>query len=173
MDIFLSNYLLSSQGDRVAMAHSLEIRLPFLDFRVIDFAARLPSHWKMKGLKEKYILKHAFNGIVPEVIKRRPKQPYRSPIREVFFGGGDGSYADEMLSEQCLRQYGYFNPQKVSLLLAKLKKENLAVSSEVQNMALAGILSTQLLHYQFIENFPPGKVSLVSPDKIIRKTSSL
>jgi asparagine synthase (glutamine-hydrolysing) len=52
MDIFLSNYLLSSQGDRVAMAHSLEIRLPFLDYRVIDFAARLPSNWKMMGLKE-------------------------------------------------------------------------------------------------------------------------
>ena len=55
VDIFLSNYLLSSQGDRVAMAHSLEIRLPFLDHRVIDFAFRLPARWKMKGLKEKFM----------------------------------------------------------------------------------------------------------------------
>lgn len=172
MDIFLSNYLLSSQGDRVAMAHSLEIRLPFLDYRVIDFAARLPSNWKMRGLKEKYILKHAFNGDVPEVIKRRQKQPYRAPIREVFFSGQDRSYVDEMLSEQCLRHYGYFNPQKVNLLISKLKKGDLAISSEVQNMALAGILSTQLLHYQFIEKYPPEKVTLVSPDKVIRKSSS-
>jgi asparagine synthase (glutamine-hydrolysing) len=109
---------------------------------------------------------------VPEVIKRRQKQPYRAPIREVFFSGQDRSYVDEMLSEQCLRQYGYFNPQKVNLLISKLKKGDLAISSEVQNMALAGILSTQLLHYQFIEKYPPEKVTLVSPDKVIRKSSS-
>jgi len=51
-DIFLSNYLLSSQGDRVAMAHSLEIRVPFLDYRLMELLARVPTRWKIFGLKK-------------------------------------------------------------------------------------------------------------------------
>ena len=62
MAIFLSNYLLSSQGDRVAMANSIEIRLPFLDTRIVDFMARVPSKWKLLGLNEKHILKKSFEG---------------------------------------------------------------------------------------------------------------
>src|SRR5262249_11371733 len=55
--IFLSQYLLSSQGDRVAMAHSVEGRYPFLDYRVIEFCNRLPSRLKLRGLTEKYLLR--------------------------------------------------------------------------------------------------------------------
>ncbi|MEI8356357.1 MAG: asparagine synthase (glutamine-hydrolyzing), partial [Deltaproteobacteria bacterium] len=90
MNIFMSNYLLSSQGDRVAMANSLELRVPFLDFRVIDFAMKLPPSWKVRVLKEKFILKEAFRGLIPESILSRPKHPYRAPIRDVFFGEGSG-----------------------------------------------------------------------------------
>ncbi len=53
--VFMSNYLLSSQGDRMAMANSIEGRYPFLDHRVIEFAAKLPPHIRMNGLTEKYI----------------------------------------------------------------------------------------------------------------------
>ena len=55
--IFMSGYLLSSQGDRVSMANSVEGRYPFLDYRVIEFAATLPSDYKLHGLNEKFILK--------------------------------------------------------------------------------------------------------------------
>ncbi|MBW2647183.1 MAG: asparagine synthase (glutamine-hydrolyzing) [Deltaproteobacteria bacterium] len=75
MSIFLSNYLLSSQGDRVAMANSIEIRLPFLDPRIVDFMARVPSKWKLLGLNEKHILKKSFEGILPDQITSRPKNP--------------------------------------------------------------------------------------------------
>jgi len=53
----MSSYLLSSQGDRVGMANSVEGRYPFLDYRVIEFAAKLPPDFKMHGLNEKFILK--------------------------------------------------------------------------------------------------------------------
>ena len=167
--IFLSNYLLSSQGDRVAMAHAVEIRLPYLDYRVMDFAATLPAQWKIKGLNEKYILKQASAGFVTEAIRKRPKQPYRAPIREVFFANGaKNDYVDDFLSEGSLNKTGYFNPKKVGLLVNKFRKAGAPVSSEFQNMALVGILSTQILHDQFIENFPIRDVQPIKPDKIIR-----
>ena len=168
--IFLSNYLLSSQGDRVAMANAVEIRLPYLDYRVMDFAARLPARWKIKGLNEKYILKQAAKGFVTDAIRKRPKQPYRAPIREVFFANeSEKDYVDDFLSKDSLKKAGYFNPRKVGLLVKKLRKPKSHVSSEFQNMALVGILSTQILHDQFIENFPIRDVQPIRPDKIIRR----
>jgi asparagine synthase (glutamine-hydrolysing) len=171
MDIFLSNYLLSSQGDRVAMAHSLEIRLPYLDHRVIDFSSRLPAKWKIRGLKEKYILKQISHGFVTDQIRERPKQPYRAPIREVFFSDGLSDYVDDLLSEGSLKRAGYFNEKKVNRLVGKYKKSKSSISNEIQNMALVGILSTQLVHHQFIENFPYKQPTPIKLDKVIRKNS--
>ena len=165
IDVFLSNYLLSSQGDRVAMANSLEIRQPFLDHRLIDFAFKLPAKWKIKGLNEKYILKRSSIGLIPEEITERPKQPYRAPIREAFFGNGGADYVDDVLSSDYLKRTGYFNEKKVQWLIKKYRKSE--ASSETQDMAFVGILSTQLLHQQFIEN-SFSDIKPVRPDKFIR-----
>ena len=165
MDIFLTNYLLSSQGDRVAMGNSLELRLPFLDHRVMDFAARLPSSWKIRGLNEKYLLKRAFGKILPDSIVSRPKQPYRAPIREVFFSGG-GGYQEELLSEESLRKTGYFNPAKTRKLVDKYRLSGQFTASETENMALVGIISTELLHYHFIG---AGSDSRVQPIRITKR----
>jgi asparagine synthase (glutamine-hydrolysing) len=169
MDVFLSNYLLSSQGDRVAMAHSVEIRLPFLDYRVIDFALKLPSKWKIHALNEKYILKHAFNGLVLDHIRARKKQPYRAPIGEAFFKDKPSPYVRELLSEDFLSKSDYFNSQKVKGLVHKYLKSDHNISNEIQNMAFMGILSTQLIHHQFIESLPRPAISMTSPDKVIRR----
>ncbi len=169
MDIFLSNYLLSSQGDRVGMGNSVEMRHPYLDFRVIDFAAKLPPRWKIRGLNEKYILKEAFRGWLPDSINRRPKHPYRAPIREVFQGKTGGSFMDDLLSERSLSSAGYFDERKVGFLLAKFRKEAPSAVNETQNMALVGILSTQLLHRQYLEEFPGERIRPVIPDKIVRR----
>ena len=80
--IFLPGYLLSSQGDRMAMAHSVEGRFPFLDHRVAEFAARIPPRLKMKGLCEKYLLKRASRDYVPDSVVQRTKQPYRARRRQ-------------------------------------------------------------------------------------------
>jgi len=169
MNIFMSNYLLSSQGDRVAMANSLELRVPFLDYRVIDFAMKLPPEWKLKVLKEKHILKEAFKGILPGSILSRPKHPYRAPIRDVFFGDEKG-YAHEFLSEQYLQKTGYFDAGKVSHLIKRFVNGDKFIESETQNMALTGILSTQILHHQFIETFDARNVIPHMVDKrVIRK----
>ena len=167
MEIFMSNYLLSSQGDRVAMANSLELRVPFLDYRVIDFAMKLPPTWKLKVLNEKFILKEAFKNLLPEAIVSRPKHPYRAPIRDVFFKDGNG-YAHEFLSEGYLQKTGYFDASKTSHLVKRFLNDHHSMESETQNMALVGILSTQILHHHFIENFDAQSVK---PHKVDKRVS--
>jgi len=167
MELFLASFLLSSQGDRVGMAHSVEMRHPFLDFRVIDFAFRLPPRWKIRGLNEKYLLKRAFKGQIPESIVRRAKQPYRAPIRELFYSQAPADYVDELLSEESLRAYGYFNPKKVSRLYGKFRAAGPDFASEFENMALVGTLSTQLLHQQFVKGDRLGAAAQLRPDRVI------
>lgn len=168
MEIFLSNYLLSSQGDRVGMGNSIELRVPFLDHRVIEFAAKLPAHWKLKGLNEKYILKETFKELVPDSIRQRDKQPYRAPIKESFWTDEPGSYVSEQLSETAIKAAGYFSPGKVSLLTKKFARKANQAANEVQNMALIGILTTQLLHQQYLVDFDPHRIEAAVPDKVVR-----
>lgn len=157
--LFLSNYLLSSQGDRMAMANSIEGRFPFLDYRVIEAAARIPSRLRMRGLTEKYILKKAARGLIPDPLIDRAKQPYRAPISRCFFGDGSPDYVAELLSAAKLKAYGYFDEKKVARLAAKCGQGKGALLSERENMAVVGILSTQLIHHQFIDHFemPPAR----------------
>jgi asparagine synthase (glutamine-hydrolysing) len=86
--VFMAEYLLSSQGDRVGMAHSVEGRFPFLDYRVVEFCNRLPPKYKLSGLDEKHVLKRAVRDLLPENIWNRPKRPYRAPIHKSFFENG-------------------------------------------------------------------------------------
>ena len=83
-----SPYLLSSQGDRMAMAHSVEGRFPFLDHRVIEFCNRLPPTLKLHGLTEKALLRVAVSDWLPAEIVAGPKRPYRAPIHRSFFDAG-------------------------------------------------------------------------------------
>ncbi len=152
--IFLAEYLLSSQGDRVAMAHSIEGRFPFLDYRVVEFCNRLPPTLKLRGLQEKYLLKRAMKDLLPEQVWRRPKRPYRAPIHRSFFPGGRPlDYVEHLLSPQVVAEAGYFNPRAVQRLVAKIRRGGPVGESD--EMALAGILSTQLVHQLFIEGFRP------------------
>lgn len=158
MAVFMSNYLLSSQGDRVAMGHSVEIRLPFLDFRLIEFMSRVPPGLKIFGLKEKYILKKAFSDLVPAPILKRDKHPYRAPISQSLFHPRSYPRLAEYLSADSLKRSGLFDAKKVGLLETKIRKQ--ANASEVDNMALAGILSTQIIHDQFVARFASDRVAV-------------
>lgn len=143
----LPGYILSSQGDRMAMAHAVEGRYPFLDYRVVEFAAKLPPNLKMKVLDQKHLLKRAADGLIPKSIQQRFKQPYRAPDGKSFFGP-KGSYIDEILSPDRIKQDGVFNSQTVAALVAKFKSGR--ASSTRDDMALVGVLSTQILIDQFI-----------------------
>ncbi len=147
----LPGYILSSQGDRVAMAHSVEGRFPFLDYRVVEFASKMPPSMKMKVLNEKYLLKRCADGLLPSSILKRSKQPYRAPDGKSFFQGGTHEYADALLSPDRIRQDGLFDPLAVERLVEKFRKGR-AIGVR-DNMGFVGILSAQLVVDQFIRNF--------------------
>lgn len=147
----LSGYLLSSQGDRMLMAHAVEGRFPYLDHRLIEFAARLEPRLKMKALAEKHLLKMAVAPYLPPAILQRPKQPYRALDAGVFFAEPVPEYVQQLLSPRSLHAYGYFDPARVSLLLRKVRCGRAVGNND--SMALVGILSTQLWHHFFIEGF--------------------
>jgi asparagine synthase (glutamine-hydrolysing) len=160
--LLLGNYLLSAQGDRMAMAHSVEGRFPFLDHRVVEFACTIPPHLKMKVLNEKNILKKAMADLLPASILKRKKQPYMAPDILSFFGGIEPEYIDYYLSPRMVNEAGFFNPGAVEQLLAKCRKK--ARQGFRENMAFVGILSTQILYEKFIKHFRidmPGKLDNV------------
>jgi len=147
----MAGYLLSSQGDRMLMMNSVEGRFPFLDHRVIEFGNSLDPRLKMKVLNEKYLLKKAMNKYVPNSIINRYKQPYRAPDIPSFFTDAPNDYVEELLSESAIKSNGYFDEKRVAMLVKKIKRGS-AIGYK-DNMALVGILSTQLWHKLFITDF--------------------
>ena len=147
--IFMSGYLLSSQGDRMAMANSVEGRYPFLDYRVIEFCNCLPGDFKLHSLDEKFILKQLMKNKIPESILKRSKQAYRAPIRSAFISSKPSEYIREMLTPEAFEKAGIFDFNSISGLLLKIEKTG--NSSEVDDMVLASVISTHLLHHFFVE----------------------
>ncbi|HVW11318.1 MAG TPA: asparagine synthase (glutamine-hydrolyzing) [Bryobacteraceae bacterium] len=152
--LLLPQYLLSSQGDRMAMANSVEGRYPFLDHRVVAFASALPQRLKMNVLDEKYLLKRTFRQMIPEDITRRRKQPYRAPDAISFFDPQTATHTEEyvgdLLSPERIRREGIFDCHEVQKTVERARRGQTA--GFLPNAALVGVLSTQLLIHQFISH---------------------
>ena len=154
----LAGYLLSSQGDRMLMAHSVEGRFPFLDRDVIALANALPPSYKLRALDEKHVLKRAAAPLVPHDIVARKKQPYRAPDALALI---EAEYLDQALAESALRKAGVFQPQPVLQLVRKCRARAAAGQfSNSDNMALVGVLSTQLLHESLIAARPQSRTQV-------------
>jgi asparagine synthase (glutamine-hydrolysing) len=149
--LLLPGYILSAQGDRVAMANAVEGRFPFLDPRVVDFASRLPPRLKLNGLREKHILRESMRGRLPAAIGARAKQPYRAPDAASFFGPTAPGWVAEALSREAVARAGWFDPAAVALLARKCASQARAGAATGfgDNQALVGILSAQLWHREF------------------------
>jgi asparagine synthase (glutamine-hydrolysing) len=165
MTTLLSGYLLSSQGDRMGLAHSIEGRFPFLDHRLFEFAAALPTRSKLRGLREKDILRRWAKGIVPPRVESRPKQPYRAPDVPAFFHPSQPEYVDALLAEEAVKRVGLFDSGAVAGLVRRCRAGRAIGFRE--NQALVAVLSGQLWHHQFIERrdlpapLPIGKADVV------------
>ncbi len=153
--IFLAQYLLSSQGDRMGMAHSIEGRFPFLDYRLVEFCQKLPPRFKLRGLTDKYLLRKLGRELLPAEIWQRPKRPYQAPMRHSFFNSTPPDYLLDLLSPEQVAAAGLFKPAAVSQLVSKIQQG--IRTCHTDDMALVGIISSQLLHRQFVANFkmPP------------------
>lgn len=151
ISIFLSQYLLSSQSDRMAMGNSVEGRFPFLDYRVVEFCNRVPPGLKLRGLTEKYLLKQLAREWLPADICERPKQPFRAPIHRSFYNEANLDYVRDLLAPGAINAAGIFNASSVSQLTSKLERGQ--PLGETDDMALVGVLSTQLMVHQFLTGF--------------------
>lgn len=148
----LSSYLLSSQGDRVSMANSVEGRFVFLDHELIEFVSRIEPNRKMAGLREKRILKEIGRGMLPARIIERKKFPYRAPDMESFLTtAAGGRILEEALDPVGLEGFGVFDTGKVKALASKVlseAKSNGRVTTS-DNLVLMSVLSGQLFHKIF------------------------
>ncbi|OQY28810.1 MAG: asparagine synthase (glutamine-hydrolyzing) [Candidatus Cloacimonetes bacterium 4572_55] len=153
IETFLSSYLISSQGDRMMAANGVEGRFPFLDHRLIELSARIPDQYKILGLNEKYLLKKMFADKVPPAVVKRDKQPYRAPILPSLFHPQAPDYATELLDVNYTKKRGYFNPEFVGNLRKKCERgyRDGRTVSPTEEMALTSLLTTHILHEQFIE----------------------
>lgn len=174
----LSGYLISSQGDRMLMANSVEGRFPFLDVDVMEFCNALPSEYKLIGLNEKNILKRLAKGRIPDEIIHRKKQPYRAPDAICFTTADAPSYVAEMFSETSLLKAGVFDVKSAMGLFEKCRarSKNGAADgsfSNTDNMGFIGILSVQLLYYKLINTAQNEAAPEIQYKTFIDRTSVL
>ncbi len=104
------------KADRMSMANSLELRVPFLDHRVVEFAASLPPRLKLRRLTKKYILRHAMARLLPPEILRGEKRGFNVPI-PIWLCRELRPVVEEALSPKKLRETGIFNPAPVAALV--------------------------------------------------------
>jgi asparagine synthase (glutamine-hydrolysing) len=146
--VMLAGLLMISKGDRIAMNASVETRYPYLDDDVIAFCAGIAPEYKMRGLKEKWILRQVARRILPERIANRPKTMFRACMAGTFLGAGRPAWVDQLLSRESLTATGYFDPEAVlrqrtwQMLLPRITPARF-----VHDVALTCVVSTQLWHH--------------------------
>ena len=131
--------------DRASMAVSLEVRAPFLDPRVAEFAASLPPNYKLRGRKTKYILKRAVADYLPPFVTRRGKKGFGVPVAE-WLKGKLRPLARDLLSPDRVRRAGVFNPDYVT----KLQDEHERGIANHRKL-LWTLLMFELWHESFVE----------------------
>jgi asparagine synthase (glutamine-hydrolysing) len=146
---FLAGYLLSSQGDRVSMAHSVEGRYPFLDANVFELSRRMPPRQKLRVLQEKFILKRTFQTDLPKTIVERKKYPYRAPDALALYRGALKDQLLESLDPEAVRRRGLFHVEAVRKLLDRVQRSE--DPSARDNQALVLVYSAHVFHDLFID----------------------
>lgn len=106
--------------DRMSMSHSLEVRVPFLDHKLVDFAFTLPTHYKIDAKHRKKILKDAFKAYLPDELYHRGKQGFEVPLLKWFHTDLKTMITDELLNDKFIKEQGIFNPTAISNLKEQL-----------------------------------------------------
>ena len=118
---YLQRYLVDDilvKADRASMAASLEVRAPFLDTRVVEYAARLPFQQKLSLTRTKVVLKEALRGLVPRAILERPKKGFGIPVAH-WIRGALRPLFEDLFSDASLRRSGVFAPAATRALLER------------------------------------------------------
>lgn len=133
------------KADKMTMANSLELRVPFLDHQVLEFAARLPANLKLRGFDTKYILKKALSPRIPTQITQRPKAGFPVPIQSWVTRQLAGNFR-EVLNDSKTLDRGYFDKNHMKQFLAKLPEQ------PDQARILFSLTVLELWHREFLDN---------------------
>lgn len=118
-------------GDAISMAHSIESRLPFMDYRLVEFVFSLPGEFKIRDGSGKVLLKEAVRGLVPEFVLNNPyKLGFIVPIREWFRDRPDDTMYPVLLSDRC-RQRGLFDTKALERALRRHVSGRVDLSSQI------------------------------------------
>lgn len=123
MQMVLSGDMLA-KVDLMSMANSLEVRVPLLDYTVVDYAFSLPANYKNDGNVGKKVLKDAFRNILPQELFNRPKHGFEVPLRKWLTGGLRSLVEKDLLSKEYISAQGIFNLESVEGLKKQLYSSN-------------------------------------------------
>ena len=144
----LADHLLADHGDRVAYAHSVEARYPFLDPGVIDWVRRSPPHWLVHGMVEKYPLRRIAARHLPDAVAHREKFSFVAPSSAALLQDG-GEWVEDLLSREAIRKAGYFNPDTVERLKALYREPGFRLDTTFDTDLLMFVLSFEILRQCF------------------------
>ncbi|MEU1763134.1 asparagine synthase (glutamine-hydrolyzing) [Micromonospora sp. NPDC005652] len=140
-ETFLSGYLLSCQGDRIAMAHGVEARYPFLAAGVVEVCRRLPAALRMPGLWDKAALRMFAASRLPRSVAMRRKRPYRAPFAMPL-----GTPSVEMIADGAtMAGQELLNSHALTRLAARADARHGILPSEREVMAMLGAVTVRLL----------------------------
>ena len=148
--VLLAGHLLQGKGDRVAMHSSVEVRPPFLDEDVFDFTAKLHPRWKLRGFRDKHLLRVLAERWIPKDVSRRQKVIFRAPL-DAFHIDPSPKFVSELLSEESLKRTGYFDVAEVRRWRTDFRKMRAGSLPRLSvEMGLAAVVATQLWHHTFM-----------------------
>ncbi|HXN94838.1 MAG TPA: asparagine synthase (glutamine-hydrolyzing) [Candidatus Acidoferrales bacterium] len=149
--VTLAGHLLQAKGDRVAMHSSVEVRYPFLDEDVFDFLAKLHPRWKLRGFRDKHLLRLLAERWLPPSIYRRGKVIFRAPL-DSFHMDPEPPFVEQLLSEESLRRTGYFDIAAVRHWRKAFRQMRAGSLPRLSvEMGLVAVVATQLWHHLFID----------------------
>jgi asparagine synthase (glutamine-hydrolysing) len=140
----LADHLLSDHGDRMALAHAVEARYPFLDINLVQFAREIPPGMKVNGLTEKYIIKKVAEGLVPRDIIDREKFGFRAP-GSPYLLQQNIEWVNDMLSPDRIKRQGYFNPDTVERLKTQYSRPGRKINPHLESDWLLIVLTFGVL----------------------------
>lgn len=144
---YLANELLRTT-DSMSMAHSLEVRTPFLDYRVVELAARMPMSMRMRGFTTKYAIRRLAERLLPAEISRRPKSGFNVPLANWMTPASE-SFVRDHLAPHTLKRRGYFDAARVTGML----DEHFQGRAN-RSQWIAMLLTFEIWHRQFSDRVP-------------------
>jgi asparagine synthase (glutamine-hydrolysing) len=155
----LEGQILTWGGDRVDMAHSMEARPAFLDHHLAEYAFKVPPHLRIKGNKEKYVLREAMRGLLPEVLYKREKFAFMAPPAHTDPAKWQAvlKLAQHYLSAEAIAEAGLLDYQQVQEVFQRHESEQVPIDEKVQLDALINhLLGVQIMHHHFIKTDVPA-----------------